>query len=489
MFAQFALQFGYQLALAKWFGAEFEMDAFQAAQIIPMVISTILVGSLQYAFVPVFVQRREQMGDAAAWELAGTTGMILIPGIALLSLLGCLAARPIIQILFPGYSAEQFELAVNLFRILVWLTWTISVTAFFQTILQSAQVFRPAAIGPVVGTAATFVASWLSYQQFGIYGVAWSTVGGALIALLWQGTLYLQKARYRWGLDTGARQMWVLLLPLLLGAAIYKLDPLLDRYLASGLPVGSVSRLSYSSRLIAAFLTLTSNGLAMVVFPILATHAANSQREHLKTEVGHALQYLVFLVLPLTAALAWFPIPIIRDLFQRGRFTPDDTRAVAELLALSLGILVGGSLGEILSKTFFAMGDTRTPTVVRMFGFLVGASLKLWWGTQYGLRGLVWATSCYYLLIALLDWILLNLRVGSVSLREVRDSLWKSLVGSAAALLIGGLLLWVVPMQGMTVVAGLTGGVVYLVTTCLLRESTASRIWLGITARFKRPAA
>lgn len=483
MFAQFALQFVYQLALAKWYGAGIEMDAFQAAQTIPMVVATILVGSLQYAFVPVFVHRREQLGPAAAWELAGRTGLLLIPGIALLSLVGCLAADPVIRMLFPGFSAAQTELTVSLFRIMVWLTWTISVTAFFQTVLQSAQVYRPAAIGPIVGTVVTFVASWLAYKPWGIHGIAWATLGGAMVSLLWQAPLYCRNARHRWGLDDGTRQMWLLLLPLLLGAAIYKLDPLLDRYLASGLPEGSVSRLGYASRLIAAFLTLTSNGLAMVVFPVLAAHAASGKREHLKAEVGHALQFLVFLLLPLCAALAWYPVPIIRDLFERGRFTPDDTLVVADLLALSMGVLIGGSLGEILSKTFFAMGDTRTPTVVRMLGFVVGVGLKVWWGTRYGLRGLVWATTTYYLLIAVLDWLLLNRRVGAIPLGGTFDSAWKSLVGSALALFVAACIVGG-GYRGVTVVAGLAGGGVYLMTTCLLRESIADRIWQAVRKRF-----
>ncbi len=482
MFAQFALQFAYQLALAKWYGAGFEMDAFSAAQTIPMVVATILVGSLQYAFVPVFIQRREQLGPAAAWEFAGNIGLILIPGVALLSLMGCLAAEPIIRLLFPGYSAPQIELTVSLFRIMVWLTWTISVTAFFQTVLQAAQIYGPAAVGPFLGTLVTFVASWLTYSAWGIHGIAWSTVGGALVSLVWQAPLYCRNARHRLRIDDGTRHMWLMLLPLFLGAAIYKLDPLLDRYFASELTTGSVSQLSYASRLMAAFLTLTTNGLAMVVFPVLVVHAASGDREHLKVEVGHALQFLVFLLLPLCLALGWYPIPIVRDLFERGRFTSVDTLIVADLLLLYLGVLIGGSVGEILSKTFYALGDSRTPTAVRIGGFVIGAGLKLWWGTTYGLRGLVWATSCYYLLIALLDWMLLNRRVGRIPLREVWDSAAKCAAAALAALGVASLIL-LADFRGVTVLAGGVGGVVYLVVTAALHESISARIVRGMWSR------
>ncbi|MDB5388997.1 MAG: integral rane protein MviN [Planctomycetaceae bacterium] len=482
LLTQFVMQFAYQLLLAKWYGAGIEMDAFSAAQAIPMVVATILVGSLQYAFVPVFIQRKEQLGSDAAWELAGTTGWILIPGIALLSLAGCLAAEPIIQALFPRFSEAQQALTIRQFQVLVWLTWTISVTAFFQTVLQAAQIYRPAAIGPLVGTAVTITASWCLSETWGIQGIAWATLGGALVGLAWQAPVFCLNARFRWRLDAGTRQMWLMLVPILLGAGIYKLDPLLDRYLASGLPEGSVSQLGYASRLITALLTLTSNGLAMVIFPVLSACAASGNRAGLKSELVHALQFLVFLLVPICLGLGWFAGPVVRDLFERGRFTSADTAVVSHLLLLYLGVLLGGSAGEILSKTFFALGDSRTPTVVRIVGFGVGAGLKLWWGLQFGLTGIVWATSCYYVLISGLDALLLYQRLGTVSFAGLAESFWKCGCGSVVALLVASLILSG-NVPGLIVPAAIVAGLGYLVATHWLHDPIALRLSAGIRQR------
>ena len=485
LLAQFALQFGFQLLLAMWYGAGIEMDAFSAAQSIPMVVATILVGSLQYAFVPVFIQRKEQHGEDAAWELAGTTGWILIPGIAILSLAGCLAAKPIIESLFPRFSAAQMALTVQQFQILVWLTWTISITAFFQTVLQASQIYRPAAFGPLAGTVVTIFGSWCLTASWGISGIAWATLAGALVSLIWQAPVFLRRARFRWRLDSGTRQMWLMLVPILLGAGIYKLDPLLDRYLASGFPEGSISQLGYASRLITALLTLTSNGLAMVVFPVLSTYAACHDREGMKRELVHALQFLVFLLLPICIGLGCYSVPLIRDLFERGRFTGADTVIVAQLLVLSLGVLVGGSVGEILSKTFFAMGDSRTPTLVRSIGFALGAVLKLWWGLTYGLSGLVSATSCYYLLISALDGFLLRRRLGSISWQGLVISSWKCGAGSLAAAVVAALVLQI-RVRGAIVPAAFVGACSYFLVTWLIGETTAYRLFYGVRQKFQR---
>jgi len=485
LLTQFVMQFGYQLLLAKWYGSGIEMDAFSAAQTISMVVATILVGSLQYAFVPVFIQYRERFGNAAAWELAGTTGWILIPGIALLALAGCIGAEPLIDVIFPKFTEAQRNLTISQFRILVWLTWTISITAFFQTVLQAAQIYRPAAIGPLVGTVVTVIASWFVTGIWGIQGIAWATLGGAFASLAWQAPVFLRNARFRWRLDSGTRQMWLMLVPILIGASVYKLDPLFDRYLASGFPEGSISQLGYASRLIAALLTLTSNGLAMVVFPVLSIHAANRNYGALKSELVHAFQFLMFLLVPLCLGIVCFSEPLIRDLFERGRFTPHDTAIVAQLLVLSVGVLIGGSAGEILSKTFFALGDSKTPTIVRAVGFAAGVVLKLWWGLKFGLPGLVWATSVYYVLISLLDLVLIIRRLGAISSRELVDSFWRCGLSAFAAMLTAGLILRY-DFQG-AIVPGVAGAVVvYVLAARQLRDSIAMRLLSGVNRFWRR---
>jgi putative peptidoglycan lipid II flippase len=169
-------------------------------------------------------------------------------------------------------------------------------------------------------------------------------------------------------------------------------------------------------------------------------------------------------------------------LFERGRFTPQDTAAVSHLLVLYLGVLIGGSLGEILSKTFFSLSDSRTPTIVRMTGFVVGAVLKLWWGLQFGMAGLVWATSVYYLLISALDGILLYRRLGRISFVELFESIWKCVCGSVAAMIAASLLLSS-HISSMIIPAVIGSGIVYLGSMMMLRDSIALRLTTGIRQR------
>ena len=90
--------------------------------------------------------------------------------------------------------------------------------------------------------------------------------------------------------------------------------------------------------------------------------------ENLAAEVSHALRSLCLIVTPLVVGLACYGQPVVRDLFQRGRFTAGDTQAVALLLALYLVMVAAAAFSEVAAKVLYAMSDTTTPTLIGCLG-------------------------------------------------------------------------------------------------------------------------
>lgn len=84
-FAQLIVQFGFQVVLAKHFGASADMDAFVAAIALPTVLSSIFVGSLGYAFVPVLTERLSADDPVKARATANSVLTVLVAGTVSLS--------------------------------------------------------------------------------------------------------------------------------------------------------------------------------------------------------------------------------------------------------------------------------------------------------------------------------------------------------------------------------------------------------------------
>ncbi|HVV99120.1 MAG TPA: lipid II flippase MurJ, partial [Planctomycetaceae bacterium] len=443
MLGQMGLQLAYQLVLfPALFGASAEMDAFNAVMAVPQVLGTILVGSLQYAFVPVYMHERERGGEPRAHGFSTEVGLALFLVLGATSLVCSLFAAELAAWLWPGFSPETHALSVALLRRLSWLTLLSSATSYLQTVAFCEQRFVAPALGPVIGIAVSIAWTWLRGSVDGIYAAADGILIGSVLTVAWLVPDWLRQFHWPTWDRQGLRELAALLLPLLIGGAYFKLDPLVDRYLASRFSTGDLAHLGYAYRIGSGLLTLTVNGLASVVFPAMARQAAGGRFDELRTEFSHALRFLGFVLIPLLFALGLYHHELVRDVLQRGRFTPEDTLAVGWLTWLYAGLLLGGAIGEIGTKGFFALGDTRTPVVVCCLGFTVGIVLKFALAARWGVDALAWATSAYYLLNAVLTVWLLSLRLRGFAANGLLRSLARSFAAALVSALVVAPLVW-----------------------------------------------
>jgi putative peptidoglycan lipid II flippase len=176
-----------------------------------------------------------------------------------------------------------------------------------------------------------------------------------------------------------------------------------------------------------------TSGLSVVAFPAIAAHAAAGRQAELNGELAHALRLLAFLLVPIGIGLGLFASPVVRLLFEHGRFTAADSQAVAVLLVLYLGAIYGAGLGDVLSRTLYALHDTRTPVVVSTVVFTIAIGLKFLLVQQWQAAGLAAATSAYFVLNSLALAAILLHRRGSDMLAGVGTSLARSVISALVA--------------------------------------------------------
>ena len=219
------------------------------------------------------------------------------------------------------------------------------------------------------------------------------------------------------------------------------------------------------------------------MFPVLAQHKSSGETEGLfAAEATRSIRFLLFLLMPLVVGLICFHQPLIHDLFERGKFTSQDTIAVGQLVALYVGMLAGASLVEITGRAFFALHDARTPVLVGIVAFTLGIFLKVALCQTYGLAGIVLATSIYYLFnAAVLLWLLFR-RLKSFAASTIVYGLLRSLVASLATVLVAWLVLRMgLPYSGL--IAASVGAVVYVICASLLGDEFARSLVLAVSGR------
>jgi len=146
------------------------------------------------------------------------------------------------------------------------------------------------------------------------------------------------------------------------------------------------------------------------------------------------MSLMMMLNIPATVGLAVLAVPIIRLLFERGRFGAADTAATAIALQLYALGLVGYSVVRLASPVFYALGLNRTPVKVSIVTVVINATLNYVLARQVGLgyAGLALGTSLAALFNGATLIVLLRRRLHGLNDARLLASLTRIIVAATA---------------------------------------------------------
>lgn len=493
-------------AIAHAFGAGGEIDAYVAAFRVPDLLFTLIAGgALISAFLPVFSEELAEDAPDSAWLLASRVTNLALLTTAVLGGLAAIAAPWLVaEVIAPAFSPAAQAITVDLMRILLVSTVIFAISGVQMGILNAFQHFLSPALAPIVYNLGILAGALVLAPRFGIRGLAWGAVIGAL-GHLGVKLPSLMRHGYRWlpglGLgDPALHQVLRLMGPRVLSLATVQGVNILNTNLASALPAGSLAAFNYAWVLAQMPQTLLGTAIATVAFPTLAELAARKDREGLRETASGALAIMLSLSLPAAAALVLLGGPAISLLLQTGRF--DQTAADATLLALrmfALG-LVGHVAFELVARLFYAQKDTITVLYLASVALLVNLGLALALVGPLAQGGLALANSVAVSVEVLLGLWILQRRLGGLGLRRLGATLLRASLATvvmaiaihfaliAAGSVLAGLGiateggLWIGLLE--TLVGGLAGAMAFAVAAWRLRLEPAlwtlaalSRAW------------
>lgn len=264
------------------------------------------------------------------------------------------------------------------------------------------------------------------------------------LPFLWkEGMRFRPKVSFR---HPAVRRVGRLMIPGIFGAGVYQVNFALSRMIASGLEKGSASALYYASRIEELTLGLFSIALAAVLLPAFSEQAASRDVEEMKRTLGFSIKLTSAVALPAAAGLAALNGPIIRILFERGRFDAESTAmSAACLLFFAIGLpFVSGV--KVLAPAFFSLKDTRTPVVAGVIVMAVNVAGALLLMGRLRVGGLALALSLSQILNFVLLFVWLDKRIGPMRKAPLVAAAGRSL---AAAALMGGALRLAWPALGI----------------------------------------
>ncbi|MGI9247596.1 MAG: murein biosynthesis integral membrane protein MurJ [Woeseiaceae bacterium] len=374
------------IVFARYFGASLVMDAFLVAQRIPNMLRRFFAeGAFSAGFIPVMSRYREKHDHAEAREFvdaaAGTFGIVLF----LVTLLGVIASPLLVLIVAPGFVGDggDFDLAALMLRFTFPYLLFVSLTAFAGGILNTYGRFGAPAFTPVILNVVLIVAAvWVSPMlEQPVMALAYAIFVAGVCQLLFQ-LPFLARIhafpRPIWApRHEGVRRAFRLMVPAIFGSSVAQINVLLGGIIASLLPVGSISFLYFSDRLMEFPLGLFGIALATVMLPTLSRLWASEDKTEFSQTLDWSMRVTMLIVLPAAAGLIVLSGPLIATLFYGGIFDEHSVdMTTLALRAYAMG-LVGFSFVKILAPAFFAREDTRTPVRVGLIALAVNLLLSI----------------------------------------------------------------------------------------------------------------
>jgi len=434
------------------FGTTATSDAFLQSFLVPDLIFNIIAGgALSSAFIPVFTQYTVgEHDDQTAWHITSSLLNLIVAIMTFLAFLAFILAPVIVPLYNPGLSQrdpQELNLIISLSRIMLLQSIILGGGVIINSVLFAKQNFLLPAIGTVlynVGLIAGLIPGlFLTIHRTpaSLTTAAFlATIGVVLGAILQVGVqvpgVIKAGMRYTFVFDWHhpsviqvARQM----VPRAFNSAMLYFSIFVDRALILLLAVGagqdavngSITQYYQAFILVSLPLGIFGMAISTAAFPTLAENVTLGRMDRFRNIIQDTLRTILFMSLPASVGLIVLGLPIIQVLLEHGAYSLDSALNTSVPLAFFAVGLIGLSSVEILTRSFYALRDTKTPVTVSVVQFIFKIALSVLliqaagWGLQWGLGGLALATSIAAILEAFVLLWLLQQRIGDFELRRL----------------------------------------------------------------------
>jgi putative peptidoglycan lipid II flippase len=401
----------------QFFGAGDSLDAYLIAFLIPSFLGDVFAGALNPALIPAVIEARERTSSESATAIyaAALYRSLAIFSLAALVLLAC--SHPVLKLVASGFSPAKLALSGTLLAYMVAILPLIALSVIWRSILNANDHFAVAAIAPVMTPLVTIAALAIGAPYAGVEALAAGTTLGALceVAVLFLALHRLSIPAFpRWSWKSSRPSgVFDQYYPVALSNAVMGGSTMVDHAMAAMLGAGSISLLSFGTRVSGVLLAVGPVALSTALFPRFSAMSARGEWRRLRRLLGGYLLLAAGLTVPAALALAWFSQPIARIAFQRGAFTAGDTRVVAIVQAFSFLQL---PLAVMLALLIRAIASLRANTVlikISAVALPVNAGLNYALMRWLGVPGIALSTTLVHSLLVVV--------VGAIVFRRLRS--------------------------------------------------------------------
>jgi putative peptidoglycan lipid II flippase len=279
--------------------------------------------------------------------------------------------------------------------------------AVLWSVYYARERFVWAELSPVFANVLSLLFLFWTLPRYGIAAAAWATVLSLGLKMAFLMPMLGRWQKPQWD-SPAMREAWRRIKPFLLGQTYAKSDPLIDRFLTSMSIAGDLSLLYIGQQIYSALNLIITKAISAPTLPRLALAAKSGDWPSFRHIYRQRLFWVMGLGVATFIVLLVFGEFLLHLMIGHGGITAGNVHVLWWIMLALIGLLIGGTAGQVTSVGFYAMGDTRTPTMLFVWTFTVYIPIKALVFLHYGLMGLAIATSVHLVVNFLLQFLILE---------------------------------------------------------------------------------
>ena len=393
---------------AGYFGTGVENDAYASAYTLFYFPVLLFNSCITATIVPLFVEEREKYSLKHSNHFACNALNLFILASLIIAAVMYAFAEPIVNLIYR-FDAEGIALTVKLTRIMM-LGLAFNVASIvISSLLNAMEKFMAAQLTGFPLSVAVIVAVVAFSGRCGIEAVAWGVFAASVLQI------DLKDKRFH--------RLLKLAGPAVLSMGISEINHLIDRSLASGLPVGSISAMNYAYKLITFLLGVLMVPLTTIMFSRMSKQAADDNQQGVLASLRRSIVLISLVALPIVAIAMVLSNDVVKMIYMRGNFTLESVLLTGSVLLFYLIGVPSFGMRDYLNRTFHAIQDTKTPFAVACLTVCLNIVLNLILRRFMGARGLALATSLSSYVGSLTMFVLLRKRMGRLGMKRIAGEL------------------------------------------------------------------
>lgn len=468
-----------QALIAAICGATAETDAYFIATGVITALCTVVFSALSISLLSIYTDRLIKQGRDSASKLISSTLLVFLPVALAITFLFMIGSPAIAKILAPSYSGEQLRPFIRYIRIMAPMFICYCYFLMINVVLETDKRFLPGKGQAFFQNLFVIIAAVCFYRKNGIQALVFAFLAAGIVncvTITWSARKLFRFSFSPVGESQTIRYLLSISIPLIIGNAIYEINDIVDKQIASGLCHGNVSFLSYGASINEIVTTLIIQSVSTVIFSHYATWIAEGKIKECGENLKRSLEYLFVIIMPVMVMCIVEGKQIVRILYGHGNFGENEIMS-------TYGVVIGYAIGFVFQaaranivKIYYAFQDTKRPMMNGAISVGVNVALSILLSRAFGVAGIAAATSIAMLMVTILLLPGVKKYIPDFNIKTIYPECGKSMIGGAF-IAIGaiGLKAWI-PGDGMIkfmiiggfVVLAYLGLMVLLKSECIL---------------------